>query len=74
MEDLSLKYLEHDAYYMIKENLNATKRSRDAYIEKFIAPLGEKLAGMGIKCHIKGRTKSRLTRSSRTCISLTRSD
>lgn len=58
LEDLSLKYLEHDAYYMIKENLNATKRSRDAYIEKFIAPLGEKLAGMGIKFHIKGRTKS----------------
>ena len=58
LEDLSLKYLEHDAYYMIKENLSATKRSRDAYIEKFIAPLGEKLAGMGIKCHIKGRTKS----------------
>ena len=58
LEVLSLKYLEHDAYYMIKENLNATKRSRDAYIEKFIAPLGEKLAGMGIKCHIKGRTKS----------------
>jgi len=58
LEDLSLKYLEHDAYYMIKENLNATKRSRDAYIEKFLAPLGEKLAGMGIKCHIKGRTKS----------------
>lgn len=58
LEDLSLKYLEHDAYYMIKENLNATKRSRDAYIEKFIAPLGEKLAGMSIKCHIKGRTKS----------------
>lgn len=58
LEDLSLKYLEHDAYYMIKENLNATKRSRDAYIEKFIAPLGEKLVGMGIKCHIKGRTKS----------------
>ena len=58
LEDLSLKYLEHDAYYMIKENLNTTKRSRDAYIEKFIAPLGEKLAGMGIKCHIKGRTKS----------------
>ena len=30
LEDLSLKYLEHDAYYMIKEKLNATKRSRDA--------------------------------------------
>ena len=58
LEDLSLKYLEHDAYYMIKEKLNATKRSRDSYIEKFIKPIGEKLEAMGIKCHIKGRTKS----------------
>ena len=58
LEDLSLKYLEHDAYYMIKEKLNATKRSRDAYIEKFITPIDEKLKQLGIKCHIKGRTKS----------------
>ncbi|WP_308270414.1 RelA/SpoT family protein [Prevotella sp.] len=58
LEDLSLKYLEHDAYYMIKDKLNATKRSRDAYIEKFITPIDEKLKQMGIKCHIKGRTKS----------------
>lgn len=58
LEDLSLKYLEHDAYYMIKEKLNATKKSRDAYITKFITPIGEKLKAMGVKCHIKGRTKS----------------
>ncbi len=58
LEDLSLKYLEHDAYYMIKDKLNATKKSRDAYIAKFIAPIEEKLNVMGIKCHIKGRTKS----------------
>ena len=58
LEDLSLKYLEHDAYYMIKDKLNATKRSRDAYIEKFIQPIDEKLKQMGINCHIKGRTKS----------------
>ena len=58
LEDLSLKYLEHDAYYMIKNKLNATKRSRDAYIEKFIQPIDDKLKQMGIKCHIKGRTKS----------------
>ena len=58
LEDLSLKYLEHDAYYMIKDKLNATKRSRDAYIEKFIQPIDDKLKQMGIKCHIKGRTKS----------------
>lgn len=58
LEDLSLKYLEHDAYYAIKEKLNATKKSRDAYIERFIQPIEEQLHRMGIKCHVKGRTKS----------------
>lgn len=58
LEDLSLKYLEHDAYYMIKEELNATKKSRDAYIKQFIAPIQEKLTEAGLKFHMKGRTKS----------------
>ena len=58
LEDLSLKYLEHDAYYMIKENLNATKRARDAYIERFITPIQQKLEQAGLKFHMKGRTKS----------------
>lgn len=58
LEDLSLKYLEHDAYYMIKDKLNATKKSRDAYIDKFIKPIDAKIKDMGINCHIKGRTKS----------------
>lgn len=58
LEDLSLKYLEHDAYYMIKEKLNATKQARDAYIERFIAPINEKLAAAGFRFHMKGRTKS----------------
>ena len=58
LEDLSLKYLEHDAYYMIKDNLNATKRSRDAYIERFIAPIRQMLDAEGLRYHMKGRTKS----------------
>ena len=58
LEDLSLKYMEHDAYYMIKDKLNETKASRDAYIEAFIKPVEEKIKAAGIKCHIKGRTKS----------------
>lgn len=58
LEDLSLKYLEHDAYYLIKEKLNATKRSRDAYIERFIGPVSKHLTEAGFKFHIKGRTKS----------------
>ena len=58
LEDLSLKYLEHDAYYHIREKLNATKAARDAYIERFIKPVDEKVKAAGINCHIKGRTKS----------------
>ena len=58
LEDLSLKYLEHDAYYMIKDKLNATKQSRDAYIERFITPIQQKLESAGFKFHMKGRTKS----------------
>ncbi len=58
LEDLSLKYLEHDAYYHIKEKLNETKASRDAYMARFIRPVEEKLAAAGLKFHIKGRTKS----------------
>ena len=58
LEDLSLKYLERDAYYMIKEKLNATKRSRDAYIDKFIKPIQQKLEEAGLHFHMKGRTKS----------------
>ncbi len=58
LEDLSLKYLEHDAYYHIREKLNATKESRDAYINQFIKPIEEKLKEQGLHFHIKGRTKS----------------
>lgn len=58
LEDLSLKYLEHDAYYMIKDKLNATKKSRDSYIERFITPIQQQLEEAGLHFHMKGRTKS----------------
>lgn len=58
LEDLSLKYMEHDAYYLIKEKLNATKKARDEYIEKFIKPIEAKLKEASLKFHMKGRTKS----------------
>ena len=58
LEDLSLKYLEHDAYYHIKDKLSATKQSRDAYIQRFIQPVSQRLTEAGLKFHIKGRTKS----------------
>ena len=58
LEDLSLKYLEHDAYDMIKDKLNATKKSRDSYIERFITPIQQRLEEAGLHFHMKGRTKS----------------
>ena len=58
LQDLSLKYLEHAAYYMIKEKLNATKTARDAYISRFIGPIQQRLEQAGLKFHMKGRTKS----------------
>lgn len=58
LEDLSLKYTQHDMYYHIKEKLNATKAARDRYIAAFIEPIDKKLASAGLKYHIKGRTKS----------------
>ena len=58
LEDLSLKYLEHDAYYHIKEKLSETKKNRDAYIQRFIQPVSQRLTEAGLNFHIKGRTKS----------------
>ena len=58
LEDLAMKYTETDVYYQIKEKLNQTKASRDKYIAEFIKPIEKKMAEAGLKCHVKGRTKS----------------
>ena len=58
LEDLSLKYLRKDMYYLIKDKLNETKASRDRYIASFIEPIQKKVAAAGLKFDIKGRTKS----------------
>lgn len=58
LEDLSLKYTDREQYDFIARKLNETKRSRDRYIEEFIAPVRERLDKTGLKYEIKGRTKS----------------
>ena len=58
LEDLSMKYTEHDVNYHIKDKLNETKASRDKYIAAFIEPIQHKLEEAGLKFHMKGRTKS----------------
>src|SRR5574344_875924 len=58
LEDLSLKFTSPDTYKSIAQKLSESKRSRDAYIERFIGPLNEKVAAAGLSFDIKGRTKS----------------
>ena len=58
LEDLSLKYLETEVFYMIKDKLNSTKAARDAYISTFITPIEQRLTAAGLRFHMKGRTKS----------------
>ncbi len=58
LEDLSLKYTNREIYVQIAHKLNATKRSRDAYIKAFIDPVKRELEKAGLKFEIKGRTKS----------------
>ena len=58
LEDMSLKYTNRELYTQIAHKLNETKRSRDAYISEFIAPVKAKLNDEGFNFEIKGRTKS----------------
>lgn len=58
LEDMSLKYTNREMYTRIARKLNETKRSRDAYIAAFIAPVKAAIEKEGLKFDIKGRTKS----------------
>lgn len=58
IEDLCLKYTDRETFNFIKEKLAATKKSRDAYIKKFIEPVKKALDAANLKFSIKGRTKS----------------
>lgn len=58
LEDLSMKYLEPEAYRDIAQKLAETKRERTRYINEFIRPLKEKLESAGFDFEIYGRPKS----------------
>jgi len=57
LEDLAFKYLDPEAYEDIRRKLKATRREREAYIKKTIAPIKEKLDQEGLKYEIEGRPK-----------------
>ncbi|MBY0482658.1 MAG: RelA/SpoT family protein [Chitinophagaceae bacterium] len=58
LEDLSMKYMEPEAYREIAKKLSETKRERSRYINEFIRPLKEKLEASSFDFEIYGRPKS----------------
>ena len=58
LEDLSMKYLEAEAYQDIAKRLAETKKERSRYINEFIKPIREKLLRAGFQFEIYGRPKS----------------
>lgn len=58
MEDLSMKYLEPEAYREIARKLAETRRERSRYINEFVKPIREKLEKGGFDFDVHGRPKS----------------
>ena len=58
LEDLSLRYLKHDAYFDIVEKLNQKKSERDEAVGKMLNDVSNLLTEHNIVHEIKGRSKS----------------
>ncbi len=58
LEDLALKYLEPKDFEHISQKLEESADERRAFIAKFLVPIEAKLRTLGIRYHIKSRTKS----------------
>lgn len=58
LEDLSLAVLERDDYQHISDKLRESESQRMDFIARFIEPIEQQLRQVGIRYHIKSRTKS----------------
>ncbi len=57
LDDLSLKYLEPEAYYDLVEKVALRKSVRDEYIQQLVADVRKSIEAAGIKAQIAGRAK-----------------
>lgn len=57
LDDLSLKYLEPEAYYDLVEKVAQRKSSREAYINSLVEEVSAIINEAGIKANIMGRAK-----------------
>ena len=57
LDDLSLKYLEPEAYYDLVEKVALRKQQREEYVAGLVDEVREHIASAGIKAEIEGRAK-----------------
>ena len=57
LDDLSLKYLEPDAYYDLVDKIAIRKSAREEYIAGIVKEVGAHIHNAGIKAEIDGRVK-----------------
>lgn len=57
LDDLSLKYLEPEAYYDLVEKVALRKQEREAYIDGLVREVSQHIATAGIQAEIEGRAK-----------------
>lgn len=57
LEDLSLKYLEPEAYYDLVEKIALRKSARDEYVQKLVEEVRNHIENAGIQAEIDGRAK-----------------
>jgi len=57
LEDLSLKYLESEAYTEVSRKIELSREEREEYIARFVKPIKQALMKEGIKAEVYGRAK-----------------
>ena len=57
LEDLSLKYLEPEAYYDLVEKVNLRKDSRDEFVQEIVTEVQNHMKEAGIEATVYGRVK-----------------
>ncbi|HOP03336.1 MAG TPA: RelA/SpoT family protein [Tenuifilaceae bacterium] len=58
MEDLAMKYTNHDDYISIERKLKNTTPRRNRFIKEFVKPIQAELCKRGFDFEVKGRPKS----------------
>ena len=57
LEDLSLRYLEPDAYYDLAEKIKRKQSEREEFVERIVKEIKAKCDEAGIYCQVYGRPK-----------------